>query len=58
MVRRTVEATAPENLPPSAVIARQIEADLKKAIREIAAVARSLEAGPTDETDGQLALDI
>lgn len=58
MARKAAEAPDPMDLPPPQVIARQIEADLKTALREIAAVARSLEQGPPDETDGQLALDI
>lgn len=58
MARKAAEAPDPRDLPPPQVIARQIEADLKTALREIAAVARSLEQGPVNATDGQLALDI
>lgn len=43
MGSRKAEAANPADLPPPAVIARQIEADLKAALREIAAVVRSLE---------------
>jgi hypothetical protein len=56
--RRRPEIADPADLPPPAVIARQIEADLSKALREIRAVARSLEGPPPETPDGQLALDI
>lgn len=58
MGRRKPEIADPADLPPPAVIARQIEADLKKALREISAVARSLEGPPPEPVDGQLPLDI
>lgn len=58
MTRRKPEPVDPADLPPPAVIARQIEADLKKALREIAAVARSLEGPPSEPVDGQLAIDL
>lgn len=58
MSRRKREPIDPADLPPPAVIARQIEADLKKALREISAVARSLEGPPAEPVDGQLAIDI
>lgn len=51
----------PADLPPPAVIARQIQADLKAALREIEAVARALEQPTpvTPEDNGeQLALDL
>jgi hypothetical protein len=58
MSRRKQEPSDPADLPPPAVIARQIEADLSKALREIRAVARSLEGPPPEPVDGQTALDI
>lgn len=58
MTRRKQEPIDPTDLPPPAVIARQIEADLKKALREIAAVARSLESPPPEPADGQLAIEL
>ncbi|MCX4596171.1 hypothetical protein OG819_42920 [Streptomyces sp. NBC_01549] len=58
MTRRKPEPVDPATLPPPAVIARQIEADLAKALHEIRAVARSLEGPPPETPDGQLALDL
>lgn len=58
MARRTPEPIDPADLPPPAVIARQIEADLKTALRHIAAVAKSLEEPSTKPDDGQLAIDL
>lgn len=58
MGRTKREPVDPAELPPPAVIARQIEADLKKALREISAVARSLEGPPPEAPDGQLAIDL
>jgi len=58
MSRRKPEPSDPADLPPPAVIARQIEADLSKALREIRAVARSLEGPAPEPAEGQTALDI
>ncbi|MGW3594955.1 hypothetical protein [Streptomyces sp. NPDC005167] len=58
MSRRKREPSDPADLPPPAVIARQIEADLSKALREIRAVARNLEGSPAEPVEGQLALDL
>lgn len=58
MGRRKREPVDPAELPPPAVIARQIEADLKTALRHIAAVAKSLEGPPPEPSDKQLAIDL
>ncbi|MDX2732830.1 hypothetical protein [Streptomyces sp. PA03-2a] len=58
MSRRKQEPSDPADLPPPAVIARQIEADLSKALREIRAVARNLERSSPEPAAGQLALDL
>lgn len=58
MDRRKQEPTDPADLPPPAVIARQIEADLKTALRHFAAVAKSLEEPTPQPVDGQLAIDL
>jgi hypothetical protein len=58
MSRRKREPADPVDLPPPAVIARQIEADLSKALRETRAVARSLEGPPPEPVEGQTVLDI
>jgi hypothetical protein len=58
MGRRESERVAPADLPAPAVIARQIEADLSKALREIRAVARSLEGPPPELVDGQIVIDL
>lgn len=60
MAARKTGATDPADLPPPAVIARQIEADLKTALREIAAVARSLEqpASAPDRPEDPVLFDL
>jgi hypothetical protein len=58
MARRKQEPIDPADLPPPAVIARQIEADLAKALHEFKAVVRSLEGPPPEPSDGQLAIDL
>lgn len=58
MAGRKPDPIDPADLPHPAVLARQIEADLKTAIRHIAAVAKSLEGSPPDPGDGQLAIDL
>lgn len=58
MARCKPEPMDPSDLPPPAVIARQIEADLKTALRHIAAVAKSLEGPPPEPGDEQLAIDL
>lgn len=52
MARRVRESVDPAALPAPAVIARQIVADLARAQRHFAAVARGLEA-PSAEEDGE-----
>jgi hypothetical protein len=52
------EPVNPADLPPPAVIARQIEDDLSKALREIRAVARSLEGPSGKPIDGQMTFDL
>lgn len=58
MTRRKPESVDPAMLPPPEVIARQIEADLNKALREIRAVAKALEEPTPASIDGQLAIDL
>jgi hypothetical protein len=58
MARLKQEPVDPADLPPPEVIARQIEADLKTALRHIAAVAKSLEGPQRPIEDVQLAIDL
>lgn len=53
MTRRKSVPVDPATLPPPAVIARQIVADLAAAQRHFAAVARALEAAAPSEEDGE-----
>lgn len=53
MARRKPESVDPATLPPPAVLAWQIVADLARAQRCFAAVARSLDAAVPADGDGE-----